>query len=194
MKPRMIVVAGPPGSGKTTALPTHAFGVDAFNIDDRCAALTGSYVGIDAAVRARVGRECEAFIAAHIQEKRSFAVETTLRTLRAVEQARDARASGFQTAMYFVCTSNPDVAFERVRGRARSGGHGAREEIIRSTYAASIANLADAIEAFDVVRCFDSSRHGLPPFEAAIARQGRLTILDAASREWLDALGLSREH
>ena len=62
----MSVVAGPPGSGKTTALPGHSFRVDAFNIDDRCAALTGSYVGITPALRARVGRECEAFIAAHI--------------------------------------------------------------------------------------------------------------------------------
>ena len=33
----MIVVAGPPGSGKTTFFPVVAFGVDAFNIDDRCA-------------------------------------------------------------------------------------------------------------------------------------------------------------
>lgn len=51
MRPRMSVVAGPPGSGKTTALPGHSFGVDAFNIDDRCATLTGSYVGITAALR-----------------------------------------------------------------------------------------------------------------------------------------------
>jgi predicted ABC-type ATPase len=190
----MIVVAGPPGSGKTTALPTHAFGVDAFNIDDRCAALNGSYVSIGPTLRARVGRECEAFISDHISAKQSFAVETTLRTLRAVEQAHSARAVGFETVMYFLCTSSADAAFERVRGRANSGGHGAHETIIRGTYEASIANLADAIDTFEVVRCFDSSRHGLPPFQAAIARNGKLTILDAAAPEWLAALSLKREH
>jgi hypothetical protein len=36
-RPRMVVVAGPPGSGKTRYFPVAAFGVDAFNIDDRCA-------------------------------------------------------------------------------------------------------------------------------------------------------------
>lgn len=35
----MIVVAGPPGSGKTSSFPVTAFGVDGFNIDDREKAL-----------------------------------------------------------------------------------------------------------------------------------------------------------
>ena len=42
-RPRMIVVAGPPGSGKTRYFPVTAFGVDSFNIDDRCAQILGSY-------------------------------------------------------------------------------------------------------------------------------------------------------
>src|SRR5215208_3557034 len=41
-RPRMIVVAGPPGSGKTTYFPITAFHVDAFSIDDRCAQIHGS--------------------------------------------------------------------------------------------------------------------------------------------------------
>jgi dephospho-CoA kinase len=43
----MIVVAGPPGSGKSTAFPVAETGVDYFNIDDRAAALNdGSYQNI----------------------------------------------------------------------------------------------------------------------------------------------------
>lgn len=43
----MIVVAGPAGSGKSTAFPVAATGVDYFNIDDRAAALNnGSYRNI----------------------------------------------------------------------------------------------------------------------------------------------------
>ena len=34
----MFVVAGPPGSGKSTYFPLAGFGVDGFNIDDRCGA------------------------------------------------------------------------------------------------------------------------------------------------------------
>ena len=41
-RPRMVVVAGPPGSGKTTYFPVTALGIDAFNIDDRCAQILGT--------------------------------------------------------------------------------------------------------------------------------------------------------
>jgi predicted ABC-type ATPase len=157
------------------------FGVDAFNIDDRRAALTGSYVGITSMLRTRVGSECEAFIAAHIAARRSFTVESTLRTLRAVEQAREARAVGLDTVMYFLCASSPDVALQRVRARASGGGHGAREDIVRTTYFASVENRWHAIEAFEVVRCFDTTRHGEPPVQSAVARDGVRTVLDAAT-------------
>jgi hypothetical protein len=50
----MIVVAGPPGSGKTTYFPVTAFGVESFNIDDRCAQIQGSYRAISREVRRAV--------------------------------------------------------------------------------------------------------------------------------------------
>lgn len=87
----MIVVAGPPGSGKTSSFPVTAFGVDAFNIDDRCAQILGSYRAIPRDVRCAVAKECERFVLDHIEAGRSFAVETTLRTGAAVTQARLAR-------------------------------------------------------------------------------------------------------
>jgi dephospho-CoA kinase len=55
----MIVVAGPPGSGKSTFFPIAAMGVDSFSIDDRCAQILGSYRAIPPAVRKAVSQECE---------------------------------------------------------------------------------------------------------------------------------------
>jgi len=52
----MIVVAGPPGSGKTSSFPVTAFGVDGFNIDDRCAQILGSYRAIPRHVRRAVAK------------------------------------------------------------------------------------------------------------------------------------------
>ena len=47
MIPKMIVVVGPPGSGKSTLYPVSSFGVSYFNADDRAAELNGgSYVSI----------------------------------------------------------------------------------------------------------------------------------------------------
>lgn len=47
MPPRMFVVAGPPGIGKSSILPVPSFGSSCFNADDRAAELIhGLYVGI----------------------------------------------------------------------------------------------------------------------------------------------------
>lgn len=51
-RPRMLVVADPPGSGKTTYFPVNAFGVDSLNIDDRGAQIQGSYCAISREVPA----------------------------------------------------------------------------------------------------------------------------------------------
>jgi hypothetical protein len=58
----MIVVAGPPGGGKSSLFPVSSFGISHFNADDRAAELNGgSYVGITKEIRAAVNREFEAF-------------------------------------------------------------------------------------------------------------------------------------
>ena len=41
----MIVVAGPPGSGKSALFPVHGFETDYFNADDRSAQLNGGSGG-----------------------------------------------------------------------------------------------------------------------------------------------------
>lgn len=86
-RPRMIVIAGPPGSGKTRFFPVTAYGLDSFNIDDRCAQILGTYRAIPRNVRRAVARECEKFVLTHIKGRLSFAVETTLRTAASIEQA-----------------------------------------------------------------------------------------------------------
>jgi hypothetical protein len=70
-RPIMIVIGGPPGSGKSTFFPIGALGVDAFSIDDRCAQIFGSYRAIPPALRKAVSRECERFVGEHIDRGRS---------------------------------------------------------------------------------------------------------------------------
>lgn len=109
-----------PGSGKTTYFPVASFGLDAFSVDDRCAQIVGSYRAIPPSVRKAVSKECESFVLAHIRRKRSFAIETTLRTLVSAEQARKARRRGFRTEMIFLCTASADINVERVLQRAQA--------------------------------------------------------------------------
>jgi hypothetical protein len=128
----MIVVAGPPGSGKTRYFPVTAFGVDAFNIDDRCAQILGSYRAIPRDVRRAVAKECERFVLDHIERRESFAVETTLRATAAIDQAELARKNGFATEMHFVArirlprTSHACFSARRRAATLRPSGRSAR--------------------------------------------------------------------
>ena len=185
-RPRMIVVAGPPGSGKTRYFPVTAFGVDSFNVDDRCAQILGSYRAISRDVRQAVAKECERFVLDHIEQGKSFAVETTLRTTAAIGQAELARQHGFASAMRFVATESIAENVTRVLQRSQAGGHGASEGEIRAIHRASIANLRAASVAFDHVRVYDSTTRWAPPRLVAIASGGRI-VRQGVTPEWFDA-------
>lgn len=182
----MIVVAGPPGSGKTRYFPVTAFGVDAFNIDDRCAQILGSYRAIPRDVRRAVANECERFVLDHIERRESFAVETTLRTIAAIDQAKLARNNGFATEMRFVATDSISENVARVLQRAQAGGHGASEREIRAIHQASVANLRTAVAALDRVRVYDSTTRWAPPRLVAVARVGQL-VRQGPTPRWLEA-------
>jgi predicted ABC-type ATPase len=182
----MQVVAGPPGSGKSSLLPVAAAGVDHFNIDDRCAQLNhGTYVGIKPEIRARANAECEAFIAQHIESKTSFAVETTLRTDITFRQGASARANGFVLLMEYISAGSPEECVSRVTIRADRGGHSAPPSRVRATYAASTTNLLRPLREFDVVTVYDNSRRGKSPIRVLEAAAGRITFRARRLPAWL---------
>jgi predicted ABC-type ATPase len=192
-RPVMIVIAGPPGSGKSTFFPIGALGVDAFGIDDRCAQIVGSYRAIPAAVRKAVSQECERFVAEHVERGASFAVETTMRTLVSARQAEQARTKGFRTALTFLGTTSPDINVERVLQRAQAGGHAASEGEIRAIYTAALGNLADAVRAFDRSRILDSSESWKRPRLVARVTGGRIAFEPGAPPWATTALGADSE-
>jgi predicted ABC-type ATPase len=132
MRPKMIVVAGPPGGGKSTAFPVAAFGVAFFNADDRAAGLNrGSYAGISGSIRQQVNREYERFVIDRILHRQSFAIETTLRSHVTFEQARLAKAAGFAIEMRYLALASFVLHLERVKARSDAGGHSASEATLQ---------------------------------------------------------------
>jgi hypothetical protein len=89
----MIVVAGPPGGGKSSIFPVSSFGVSCFNADDRAAEMNGgSYLGIPKRIRQAVNRKFKLFVLDCIGRRTSFAIETALRSGVTFEQATLAKA------------------------------------------------------------------------------------------------------
>jgi predicted ABC-type ATPase len=182
----MIVIAGPPGSGKSAAFPVDSFGIDSFNADDRSAQLNnGSYQGISLEIRAIVNKEFEAFVEDHIRSHTSFAIETTLRSDITFRQADHARAEGFDIQMRYIALDGFEENLKRVISRALAGGHSAPAEQLQKIHEASLKNLPSAIREMDRVIVYDNSTPDRRPRRILMASHGRVTRRDPACPDWL---------
>lgn len=185
--PRMLVIAGPPGSGKSTAFPVQESGLDFYNADDRAAELNGGdFLTISPAIRAFVNLEFERFIEEHIERVESHAFETTLRSGITFEQARKAKARGFTTIMLYLAVGDVEEAIERVAIRVESGGHPIETTILRQTYEASLANLAQAILDFDLVRVYDTSGTSGGTRLVLVSAKGKIEYLAKEPPKWVE--------
>ena len=189
----MIVIAGPPGGGKSTIFPVSSFGVAYFNADDRAAELnSSSYLGISKDLREVVNREFEAFVRSCIEKQTSFAIETTLRSTVTFGQLHLAKAAGFATEMRYLALRDFEMHVERIKARADDGGHSASETTLLQTYKSSLANLPNAIVQMDDLWVYDNSAVGGPPRLVLEAEGGTIRFLTSDVPNWLTtALDLS---
>ncbi len=182
----MLIVAGPPGSGKSTAFPVNSFGVDYFNADERAAEINnGSYQGITPAIRIRVSKEFEEFVLKRIKTQTGFCIETTLRSDITFTQAKMAREAGFEIEMLYVSGGDFNNCLKRVIARGFAGGHSAPAEQLRIIYESSLKNLPRAINEMDGIRVYDNSRPGTMPNLLLEAISSRITFLSEPVPNWL---------
>lgn len=174
----MIVVAVPPGSGKSSRFPLSAFGVAWFNADNRAAELnSGSFRKISNEIRAQVNVEFQRWILDHITARESFALETTLRSPITFEQSRLAHEHGFWTSMDYVAAGSVGESIRRIIERSHRGGHSASERLVREIYKKSTENLFTALDfgesGIQVVRVYDNSQVGGHVRQVLSFRRGR---------------------
>jgi predicted ABC-type ATPase len=198
--PRMFIVAGPPGAGKSSIFSLQNFASQVFNADDRAAEMNaGSYRDIPLHVRRAVNQEFERFVHANIAKKQSFALETTLRSKITFEQAQLAKSQGFDVLMTYVALNSFEKHLERVKQRAFLGGHAASEATLRGIYEHSMANLPIALNpgesGIQFLRVFDNSAFQAQPSLALEAHNGRVVRIAQKFPEWLkNVLGWTDEH
>jgi predicted ABC-type ATPase len=193
--PFMYVVAGPAGSGKTSAFPGDSFGCDYFNADHHAAMLNGgSYIGIPNSIRRQVGPICEKFIQDHIAACINFATETTLRSTIVFDQMKQAHEAGFSVSFTYICVDSIGTSVKRVKQRAFMGGHSASEETVQDIRSKSLFNLRRAFDelgkTIDLFDIYDNSALGMPPKLIASFLGREITFLESELPAWMDeALG-----
>ena len=196
MPQEFYIVAGAPGTGKSRAFPVSDFEVDYFNADDRAAELNGgSYHGISLELRTRVNSEFETFIQSHIEQRRSLAIETTLRSRITFDQIAASKRRGFRVTMLYIGTEDPELNLDRIAVRWSLGYHAAPREVLMAIHSQSLANLRIACEkAFlGLLRLivFDNSRFGESPVQVCEIGYRAMRELVEPLPRWVE--GILRE-
>ena len=159
-KPELVIVAGPNGAGKTTFITTYlpeftnirefvnadmiAKGISPFDPD----------AGMIEAGRIEIAR-----IQQFSEERKSFAVESTLSGKSATEWIADARTYGFFVKLFYIYISSSELSIERIAARVRAGGHNIPDDVARRRYTRSLKNLFhDYIPLFEEVEIYDNSQ------------------------------------
>lgn len=105
------------------------------------------------------GREVLHHMRSYIDERLSFAIETTLASAKTLNWIREGKSHGFTVEMIYLCLDTPEHSLLRVRARASRGGHDVEDQDIRRRYYRSLANLPEAIRIANRTILYDNSEH-----------------------------------
>jgi len=137
--PWLWLVAGPNGAGKTTYARSISSEVDEIVRPDLLAIELSAEDPDRVALQA--GRLAIARIKSLLQQKRSFAVETTLSGKFHLDTAKKAKSAGWNVGIVYIGLTSPTVAIARVRLRKLGGGHNVPAADVRRRYRRSLVNL-----------------------------------------------------
>ena len=198
MKPALLVIAGPNGSGKTTVTvrlreEKWSDGVEYLNPDDVAQERFGGWNSPDAVLAAAqwTTERRETLLA----QGRGIAFETVMSALDKIDFMRRAKELGYFVRLFFIGTADPRINAARVAGRVMDGGHTVPIEKIISRYSRSMANLSAAISIADRVYLFDNSPDGVEAALCARTQDGELRKVYRALPSWVQtAVGSLSPH
>ena len=133
--PRLYIISGCNGSGKTTAsysvLP-EMLGCSEFVNSDEFAKSLAPFNPEKASVNA--SRYMLLKMRHLLGRRADFCIETTLATRSLLKVIRDAQNAGYYVTILYFWLTSPELAVARVKARVAAGGHNIKEETIRRRY------------------------------------------------------------
>ena len=160
MKPVLLVIAGPNGSGKTTVTvrlrqERWSDGVEYLNPDDIARDRFGDWNSREAVLAA--ARWTDARREELLAGGFGIAFETVFSSSEKVDFLIRAKAAGYFLRVFFISTADPRINAARVANRVMQGGHNVPIDKIVSRYVRSMANLSAAIQIADRVYIYDNT-------------------------------------
>jgi predicted ABC-type ATPase len=133
--PKLYIISGCNGSGKTTACYTllpDLLNCREFVNSDEFAKSLSPFNPASASVTA--SRYMLMKINYLLDRNADFCVETTLATRSLVKIIEDAQERGYEVMVLYFWLNSPELAIQRVRDRVASGGHHIPDPVIRRRY------------------------------------------------------------
>jgi predicted ABC-type ATPase len=181
--PWLWLLAGPNGAGKSTYAPVLSSDVEETVRPDELAYSLSPNAPEDAALRA--GRLAIERIENLLEERRSFAVETTLSGRFHLDLARRAKNAGWNVGILYIGLRSPRLATERVRLRELMGGHHVPIADISRRYARSLKNLSILWQTASRILVLDNSS-ARPPIKRVLeVREGEIVFQLRRLPKWL---------
>lgn len=137
--PKLLIVAGPNGSGKTTVALEYstAHGLPYVGADAIAAALNPTN---PAAANFAAARQFRQTLDEYVSQEFSFVCESTLSGLTMRNFITSACNAGFSISIAFLFVGSADVCVARVAERVQKGGHHVPEADIRRRFTRSLRN------------------------------------------------------
>ena len=158
-QPRLYIIAGCNGAGKTTASYTilpEILDCDEFVNADEIAKGLSPFKPEEMAIEA--GKLMLQRIDSLLSRKVSFAIETTLATRSYKNLVLKAQSLGYKVVLLFFWLKSPELAIDRVRQRVAQGGHDIPVNVIRRRYWLGLKNLFEIfIQKVDTWLLYDNS-------------------------------------
>jgi len=183
-KPTMYVLAGANGSGKSTLYADKIAPVIKAPFHNADVIQKTELKDPDPTASLKAARIAADRIQGHIKNKTSFVRETVFSHPSKLDEIRQAKAAGFQVALYHVGLNSENLNVKRVGLRVKKGGHDVPENKIRERRERGKDLIAEAARLSDHAFVYDNSKFGQSPKLGITFRRGQVVSVGENLPKW----------